>query len=113
MNYVDRIEVTNAHPFPVEIEVNLYLYDGFELVRADREPEQKDGHPVFRITVPAGLTAIANGEMAGTPQTNAGKTTFVWREKHPMASYLATMTTGKFQIRTGTSAHETSAKLRW
>ncbi|WP_328854994.1 M1 family metallopeptidase [Microbispora hainanensis] len=58
----------------------------------------------FRITVPAGLTAIANGEMAGTPQTNAGKTTFVWREKHPMASYLATMTTGKFQIRTGTSA---------
>ncbi|WP_182899893.1 M1 family metallopeptidase [Microbispora sp. H10830] len=57
----------------------------------------------FQITVPEGLTAIANGEMAGTPQTRAGKTTFVWQEKHPMASYLATMTTGKFQIRTGTS----------
>ncbi|MEV4455315.1 M1 family metallopeptidase [Microbispora sp. NPDC049633] len=57
----------------------------------------------FRITVPEGLTAIANGEMAGTPQTAAGRTTFVWREKHPMASYLATMTTGKFQVRTGTS----------
>ncbi|WP_182886747.1 M1 family metallopeptidase [Microbispora sp. H10885] len=58
----------------------------------------------FQITVPAGLTAIANGEMSGTPRTTAGKTTFVWREKHPMASYLATMTTGKFQVRTGTSA---------
>ncbi|WP_228636874.1 M1 family metallopeptidase [Microtetraspora sp. AC03309] len=57
----------------------------------------------FEITVPAGLTAIANGEQVGEPTTSGGKTTFVWREKHPMASYLATMTTGKFDVRTGTS----------
>jgi aminopeptidase N len=57
----------------------------------------------FELTVPAGLTAIANGEQAGAPTTSGGKTTFVWREKHPMASYLATMTTGKFDVRTGVS----------
>jgi len=58
----------------------------------------------FEITVPAGVTAIANGELAGTPATSDGRTTFVWRERHPMASYLATMTTGRFETRTGKSA---------
>lgn len=57
----------------------------------------------FQLTVPQGVTAIANGELAGEPKTTGGKTTFVWREKHPMATYLATMTTGKFEVRTGTS----------
>ncbi|WP_285704166.1 M1 family metallopeptidase [Microtetraspora sp. NBRC 16547] len=57
----------------------------------------------FEITVPAGVTAIANGELTGPPTTSGGKTTFVWREKHRMATYLATMTTGKFDVRTGTS----------
>lgn len=52
-NTVDRVEITNAHPFPIQAEVNLYLGGGDELVRADREPEQKDGHPLFRVTVPA------------------------------------------------------------
>jgi hypothetical protein len=53
MNIVDRVEITNAHPFPIQVEINLRLYDGVELIRADREPDQKDGHPIFRITVPA------------------------------------------------------------
>ncbi|MFC0555059.1 M1 family metallopeptidase [Planotetraspora thailandica] len=57
----------------------------------------------FEITVPAGVTAIANGEQAGPPVTSGATTKFVWREKHPMASYLATMMTGKFDVRTGTS----------
>ncbi|GIH25429.1 metallopeptidase [Acrocarpospora phusangensis] len=57
----------------------------------------------FRLTVPAGVTAIANGELAGAPQTKDGKTTFVWRETNPMTTYLATMTTGKFAVRTGVS----------
>ncbi|MEO3862975.1 M1 family metallopeptidase [Acrocarpospora sp. B8E8] len=57
----------------------------------------------FTLTVPEGVTAIANGELAGTPQTKDGKITFVWRESNPMVTYLATMTTGKFQVRTGDS----------
>ncbi len=57
----------------------------------------------FEITVPEGITAIANGALDGEPKTSDGKTTFVWHEKHPMVTYLATMTTGKFSVRTGTS----------
>ncbi|WP_030451933.1 M1 family metallopeptidase [Herbidospora cretacea] len=57
----------------------------------------------FRLTVPDGVTAIANGELAGEPASKDGKTTFVWRETHPMVSYLATMTTGKFLVKTGDS----------
>ncbi|ETK31050.1 M1 family metallopeptidase, partial [Microbispora sp. ATCC PTA-5024] len=58
----------------------------------------------FRLTVPQGVTAIANGELDGAPVTSGGRTTFVWHERHPMASYLATMTTGTFEVRTGTTA---------
>lgn len=52
-NLVDRVEITNAHPFPIEAEVEVYIDGGEELVRADREPERKNGRPLFRITVPA------------------------------------------------------------
>jgi aminopeptidase N len=55
------------------------------------------------ITVPRGLTAISNGEPAGPPRTTAAGTTYSWRERHPMATYLATMTLGKFDVKTGAS----------
>ncbi|MFC0861983.1 M1 family metallopeptidase [Sphaerimonospora cavernae] len=117
----DRFEVTvdySGLPEPIRDYVNLGTY-GF-VATADgsfvtSEPNgaktwfPSNDHPAdkatydFEITVPAGLTAIANGELDGEPKTVDGKTTFVWREKHPMASYLATMTTGKFEIRTGKS----------
>ncbi|MGW4472246.1 M1 family metallopeptidase [Nonomuraea sp. NPDC004354] len=58
----------------------------------------------FELTVPQGLTALANGEQTGQPVTRAGKTTFTWSEKHPMATYLATMTLGRFELRQGTTA---------
>ncbi|MFG1703882.1 M1 family metallopeptidase [Nonomuraea sp. M3C6] len=57
----------------------------------------------FTITVPAGLTAVANGELTGQPTTSGGKTTYRWRERHPMATYLATATLGKFELRQGTT----------
>lgn len=58
----------------------------------------------FEITVPEGLTALANGELVGRPKSARGKTTFVWRESHPMVSYLATATLGKFELRQGRTA---------
>ncbi|SDH22064.1 Peptidase family M1 [Sinosporangium album] len=57
----------------------------------------------FELTVPEGLTALANGELVGGPVTAEGKTTFLWRERHPMVTYLATMTLGEFATRTGTT----------
>ncbi|MEU8801428.1 M1 family metallopeptidase [Spirillospora sp. NPDC048819] len=87
----------------------------------------------FEITVPAGLTAIANGEPE-TPPTGSGgggtpgqpgvppgtgpggppstgvpgvepighraQTTSKWHVKAPMATYLATVTVGRFEVRT-------------
>ncbi|MEO3872541.1 M1 family metallopeptidase [Nonomuraea sp. B12E4] len=55
----------------------------------------------FTITVPAGVTALANGEQVGQPTTDGGRTTFRWRERHPMATYLATATLGRFELRQG------------
>jgi hypothetical protein len=49
----------------------------------------------FKVTVPAGLQVVANGSLQRM-KTRHGKTTFVWQEKDPMNSYLATVTLGKF-----------------
>ncbi|WP_214416473.1 M1 family metallopeptidase [Sphaerisporangium fuscum] len=58
----------------------------------------------FDVTVPAGTTVVANGEMRGAPVTSGGRSTFSWREGHPMATYLATITLGKFDVKTGKTA---------
>jgi aminopeptidase N len=51
----------------------------------------------FRVSVPAGLTVMANGVLV-SQATSGGKTTWVWRESDPMAPYLATTTLGKFDL---------------
>jgi aminopeptidase N len=57
----------------------------------------------FAISVPDGLTAIANGVLDGS-QSVGGWTTWRWHEGLPMATYLATMAVGRFRVRTGTAA---------
>ncbi|GAU68967.1 putative metallopeptidase [Streptomyces sp. NBRC 110611] len=52
----------------------------------------------FTITVPNGYTAVANGELRSEKVTG-GKTTFQWHSAQPMATYLATATIGKFDVR--------------
>ncbi|MFL6139258.1 MAG: M1 family metallopeptidase [Frankiaceae bacterium] len=54
----------------------------------------------FRATVPKGVTAIANGDLVGRSSA-AGRTTWHWREAQPMSTYLATVTSGVFDVRTG------------
>ena len=51
----------------------------------------------FAITVPEGLTALANGVLVSS-STSGGKTTWVWSETDPMATYLATATLGRFDL---------------
>jgi aminopeptidase N len=51
----------------------------------------------FAITVPDGLTAVANG-VPGGESSAGGWTTWRWREAAPMASYLATMAVGRFRL---------------
>ncbi|GGN52302.1 metallopeptidase [Streptomyces kronopolitis] len=64
----------------------------------NNHPEDKATYD-FRITVPQGYTAVANGELS-SQQTSGGRTTFRWHSGQPMASYLATATIGKFDVRT-------------
>jgi aminopeptidase N len=55
----------------------------------------------FSITVPEGLTAMANGVLV-SHATSGGKTTWVWKETDPMATYLSTATLGKFDLTVST-----------
>jgi aminopeptidase N len=66
---------------------------------ANDTPQDKATFTI-EMTVPAGLTAVGNGSLV-SQRTRAGKTTFVWRERFPMATYLTTITVGKFNVRTG------------
>ncbi|MGW4561804.1 M1 family metallopeptidase [Streptomyces sp. NPDC004561] len=54
----------------------------------------------IRIKAPEGLTAVSNGRLVSTHDKD-GSTYTHWRESKPMATYLATATIGKFDVRTG------------
>lgn len=62
-----------------------------------------DDHPSDKaafdldVSVPAGLTAVSDGELAGT-RTEAGRTVFHWRSTAPMATYLATVGIGHYTV---------------
>lgn len=51
----------------------------------------------FRLTVPDPLLAAANGELIDTI-TDVGATTWVWEMDDPMATYLATVVIGDYEI---------------
>ena len=61
-------------------------------------------HPIdkasytFQITVPKGVEAISNGVLR-SERTRRGLTTWTWSAKEPMASYLAMMAIGEFDVR--------------
>ncbi|MCP2336767.1 M1 family aminopeptidase [Actinomadura rupiterrae] len=52
----------------------------------------------FHVTVPSDLQVVANGTPGASTRRGA-KTTYEWTETSAMASYLATIAIGKFQIR--------------
>ena len=68
------------------------------------DPQDKATY-TFRITVPAGRTAVANGLPAGRPATKGGWTTWKWKASDPMASYLSTATVGDFALSHNVGPH--------
>ncbi|MFI1305343.1 M1 family metallopeptidase [Streptomyces sioyaensis] len=56
----------------------------------------------IRIDAPKGLTGVSNGRLVNSGEAH-GRSYAHWRENRPMATYLATATIGKFDIRTGTT----------
>jgi aminopeptidase N len=57
----------------------------------------------FRISVPEGYTAAANGRLLGS-DTAAGRTSWRWEARDPMATYLATVVIGRLRITDGGTA---------
>jgi aminopeptidase N len=64
----------------------------------------------FTITVPAGHTAIANGQLV-SHSTAGGKETWHWSENSPMASYLTTATNGVFETESRPTRCDTNELL--
>jgi hypothetical protein len=64
---------------------------------ANDHPSDKASYR-FEITVPRGLEAISNGELERRV-SRGSRTTWVWEADEPMASYLAMMAVGEFDIR--------------
>ncbi|MCH0557462.1 M1 family metallopeptidase [Streptomyces sp. MUM 16J] len=49
------------------------------------------------VSVPKGLQAVSNGELTGR-HTHDGRTSYSWHTAQPMASYLATVAVGHYDI---------------
>ncbi|WP_043673408.1 M1 family metallopeptidase [Streptomyces xylophagus] len=71
---------------------------------SDNHPSDKATYDIT-ITVPKGLQAVSNGELRTetTTETTTGDgsgatTTYSWRTTHPMATYLATVAIGHYDI---------------
>ncbi|MFJ9245362.1 M1 family metallopeptidase [Streptomyces sp. NPDC101776] len=64
---------------------------------SDNHPSDKATYAIT-ITVPKGLQAVSNGELSSETTTGDGRTTTTWRTAHPMATYLATVVIGHYDI---------------
>jgi aminopeptidase N len=57
------------------------------------------------ITVPANVTAVANGVLREKRAGANDTTTWIWDQREPMATYLAMVAIGDFTIETGQGPH--------
>ncbi|MET7852544.1 M1 family metallopeptidase [Streptomyces avermitilis] len=67
----------------------------------NHHPSDKASYDI-EVTVPKGLRAVSNGEP--TRETTSGdRTTFAWHTPEPMASYVATVAIGHYDVRRSTT----------
>ncbi|WP_328682515.1 M1 family metallopeptidase [Streptomyces sp. NBC_00322] len=62
---------------------------------SNNHPSDKATYDIT-VTVPKGLRAISNGELMNM-DTTGGRTTYAWKSRQPMASYLATLAIGDYK----------------
>ncbi|MEU3283690.1 M1 family metallopeptidase [Streptomyces longwoodensis] len=67
----------------------------------DHHPSDKAAYDLT-VTVPEGLTAVSNGQLTRAT-TSGGRTTYTWHTAEPMASYLATLAIGRYEVRRSTT----------
>ncbi|MGC0376523.1 M1 family metallopeptidase [Streptomyces sp. SAI-229] len=63
----------------------------------NHHPSDKATYAVA-VTVPSGLRVVSNGEPAGQ-ERKGSRTTYRWRTGEPMASYLAMLAIGRYEVR--------------
>ncbi|OLZ70254.1 zinc metalloprotease [Streptomyces sp. IMTB 2501] len=59
----------------------------------------------FRLTVPAGLSAVANGLLTGTETLDDGRTAYTYRSLSPIATELVQITVGDYVIKDRQGPH--------
>ncbi|MFC8513000.1 M1 family metallopeptidase [Streptomyces sp. NPDC057257] len=64
---------------------------------SDNHPSDKATYDI-EVTVPKGLQAVSNGELTSETATTGGRTTYSWHTAEPMATYLATVAVGHYDI---------------
>jgi aminopeptidase N len=64
---------------------------------SNNHPGDKAAYDIT-VTVPKPLKAISNGELM-SERTTGGRTTFAWKSKEPMASYLVTLAIGAYNVK--------------
>ncbi|MFB7514442.1 M1 family metallopeptidase [Streptomyces sp. NPDC056144] len=111
----DRVEITVTHTSdptgPADTGGWVRTGDGLAMANqadAAHRVFPSNDHPAdkadftFRITVPNGLTAVANGLPTGR-ETHGATTTWSYRSRHPMATELAQVSIGASSVvhRTG------------
>ncbi|MEU8616331.1 M1 family metallopeptidase [Streptomyces sp. NPDC048623] len=75
----------------------------------NHHPSDKAAYDIT-VTVPAGLTALSNGVRTAERKEADGRTTSVWHAAEPMASYLAMLAIGKYDMSTTTALGKTEAQ---
>lgn len=66
---------------------------------SDDHPSRKASF-TYKITVPTGHSVMANGDLVGN-WARGNSSTYLWNETQPMATYLATIDIGKWNMQRG------------
>ncbi|WP_208879608.1 M1 family metallopeptidase [Streptomyces sp. PBH53] len=69
----------------------------------NHHPSDKAAYDIT-VTVPKGLQAVSNGQLA-EQTTKGGRTAYHWHVAEPMASYVATVAVGRYDIARTTGPH--------
>ncbi|MGW7528970.1 M1 family metallopeptidase [Streptomyces sp. NPDC054783] len=59
----------------------------------------------FRLTVPDGLRAVANGLLTGTESLDGGRTAYTYESREPMATELVQITVGDYVVKDRQGPH--------
>ena len=79
-------------------------------IPVNNTPRDKAGY-TFQVTAPAGLAVAANGVLVRRVRHEQRLVTWTWRERVPMASYLAMVSIGRYRVFHSTISSVTGRRI--